>query len=157
MQLTRQTDYAVRVLMFLGIQKSDELVTISDIAQHFDISRNHLMKIVHKLGQMDYIQTVRGKYGGLRLERNAQTINLGQVIRDFETSLDIVNCNKLYCPLTGACELKPILARAREAFLQVVDEYTLQDLLRNPQDMRVLLNLDASFDEVLPLQIMDAS
>ena len=155
MQLTRQTDYAIRVMMFLGIQQDDRLVTISDIAYHFDISRNHLMKIVHKLGQMDYIQTVRGKYGGLRLERDPKTVRLGDLVRDFETTLDVVDCKKLTCPVKGSCELKPIMQKAQEAFLAVIDEYTLKDLLNNPADLRSLLGLDDT--EELPLQVMAVS
>jgi len=155
MQLTRQTDYAIRVMMFLGIQQDDRLVTISDIAHHFDISRNHLMKIVHKLGQMEYIQTVRGKYGGLRLERNTKSVNLGVLVRDFETTLEVVDCQKLTCPIAGACDLKPVMQKAQEAFLAVLNEYTLQDLLSNPADMRTLLGLDESED--LPLQVMAVS
>lgn len=155
MQLTRQTDYAIRVMMFLGIQKDDRLVTISDIAYHFDISRNHLMKIVHRLGQKEYIQTVRGKYGGLRLERNPNSIKLGELVRDFETTLDVVDCKKLTCPITGSCDLKPIMQKAQEAFLAVIDEYTLQNLLNNPADLRSLLGIDESNE--LPLQVMAVS
>ncbi|WP_027849209.1 RrF2 family transcriptional regulator [Marinospirillum minutulum] len=155
MQLTRQTDYAIRVMMFLGIQKDDRLVTISDIAYHFDISRNHLMKIVHRLGQKEYIQTVRGKYGGLRLERDPNSIKLGELVRDFETTLDVVDCKKLTCPITGSCDLKPIMQKAQEAFLAVIDEYTLQNLLNNPADLRSLLGIDESNE--LPLQVMAVS
>lgn len=155
MQLTRQTDYAIRVMMFLGIQKDDRLVTISDIAYHFDISRNHLMKIVHRLGQKEYIQTVRGKYGGLRLERDPSSIKLGELVRDFETTLDVVDCKKLTCPITGSCDLKPIMQKAQEAFLAVIDEYTLQNLLNNPADLRSLLGIDESNE--LPLQVMTVS
>ena len=155
MQLTRQTDYAIRVMMFLGIQKDDRLVTISDIAYHFDISRNHLMKIVHRLGQKEYIQTVRGKYGGLRLERDPSSIKLGELVRDFETTLDVVDCKKLTCPITGSCDLKPIMQKAQEAFLAVIDEYTLQNLLNNPADLRSLLGIDESNE--LPLQVMAVS
>lgn len=155
MQLTRQTDYAIRVMMFLGIQQDDRLVTISDIADHFDISRNHLMKIVHKLGQLGYIQTLRGKYGGLRLERETTSVNLGQLVKDFETTLEVVDCQKLTCPIAGSCELKPVMQKAQAAFLAVLDEYSLQDLLSNPADMRSLLGLTASDD--LPLQVMAVS
>ncbi|GLR63357.1 RrF2 family transcriptional regulator [Marinospirillum insulare] len=155
MQLTRQTDYAIRVMMFLGIQKDDRLVTISDIAHHFDISRNHLMKIVHRLGQKEYIQTVRGKYGGLRLERDPSTVKLGDLVRDFETTLDVIDCKKLTCPVTGSCDLKPIMQKAQEAFLAVIDEYTLQNLITNPVDLRSLLGIDET--EELPLQVMAVS
>lgn len=155
MQLTRQTDYAIRVMMFLGIQQDDRLVTISDIAYHFDISRNHLMKIVNKLGQMDYIQTLRGKYGGLRLNRDPESIKLGSLIRDFETTLDLVDCKKLTCPITGSCDLKPVMQKAQEAFLAVVDACSLQDLLSNPADLRSLLGIQDN--EELPLQVMAVS
>ena len=155
MQLTRQTDYAIRVMMFLGIQQDDRLVTISDIAYHFDISRNHLMKIVNKLGQMDYIQTLRGKHGGLRLNRDPESIKLGSLIRDFETTLDLVDCKKLTCPITGSCDLKPVMQKAQEAFLAVVDACSLQDLLSNPTDLRSLLGIEDN--EELPLQVMAVS
>lgn len=155
MQLTRQTDYAIRVMIFLGIQQDDRLVTISDIAYHFDISRNHLMKIVHKLGQLNYIQTLRGKYGGLRLERDPSSVNLGSLVRDFETTLDIIDCKKLTCPVVGACDLKPVMQKAQEAFMAVIDEYTLQNLLSNPADLRSLLGIDIA--EELPLQVMAVS
>lgn len=155
MQLTRQTDYAIRVMLYLGIQPKNQLVTISEIATHFDISKNHLMKIVHKLGQKEYIQTVRGKYGGLRLLRDPASIKLGALVRDFEATLNVIDCQKLNCPITGLCDLKPIMQQAQEAFLAVIDRYTLRNLLNKPSELRQLLGLEAT--EALPLQVMAVS
>lgn len=144
MQLTRQTDFAIRVMMFLGIQEKGKLVTINDIAEYFSISRNHLMKIVHKLGRLEYIETLRGKKGGLRILRNPDDVNLGQLIRDFETTLEFIDCAKLECPIQTACNLVPIMQRAQMAFLEVVDSYTLTDLLTNSAELSYLLGVEPS-------------
>ena len=80
MQLTRYTDYSVRVMMYLGLQP-DRLVTISELAELYAISRNHLVKVVHNLSRSSYIKTVRGKGGGMRLDRSAAEINLGDLIQ----------------------------------------------------------------------------
>lgn len=144
MQLTRQTDYAIRVMMFLGIQENATLVTINEIAEYFSISRNHLMKIVHKLGQLGYIETLRGKKGGLRILKTPDEVNLGCLIRDFETTLEFIDCAKLGCPIQGSCGLVPVMHQAQDAFLKVVDKYTLANLLTNAADLRHLLGVNAT-------------
>lgn len=144
MQLTRQTDYAIRVMMFLGLQEDDQLVTINEIAEYFSISRNHLMKIVHKLGQLDYIETLRGKKGGLRILKQPTEVNLGHLIRDFETTLELIDCVKLGCPIQSSCNLTGIMQQAQQAFLKVVDNYSLADLLTNSSDLRNLLGMPAT-------------
>lgn len=140
MQLTRYTDYSLRVLIFLALQKNRQLVTISDIAEHFQITRNHLVKVVNRLGQLGYVETLRGKGGGLRLNRAPETIHIGQVVRDMEANLDIIDCDKPPCPLQGACTLKGILNQAKSAFLQALDEHTLAELTTRPQQLRTLLH-----------------
>lgn len=143
MQLTHYTDYGLRVLMFLALQADDRLITITEISEHFTIPRNHLVKIVQRLGQLGYIQTVRGKGGGMRLGRPAEEIGVGSVVRDLESTLDIVDCSKPPCPLNGGCALKGILDEAQQAFLHSLDAYTLADLTPRPRALRQRLQWPA--------------
>lgn len=131
MQLTRFTDYSLRVLIYLGLQQ-DRLVTISEIASTFGISQNHLMKVVHRLGTQGHIETVRGKGGGMRLARRPELINIGLVVRDTEENMDIAECfgtGGSNCFLLPACVLKTALTEARQSFLATLDLYHLSDLL----------------------------
>lgn len=134
MQLTRFTDYSLRVLMYLG-ERLDHLVTIREIAEVHDISENHLMKIVHKLATLGYIETVRGKGGGMRLARQAEAINLGDVIRNTEESVNIAECfeaGNSSCILAQTCILKSILSEAKTSFFATLDLYHLSDLICTP-------------------------
>ena len=144
MQLTRYTDYSLRVLIFLAIQPEAQRSTITEIAERFEISRNHLVKIVHRLGQLGYVTTTRGKGGGLCLGASAADINLADVVRNMETTLDVVDCHQPACPVAPACELKRVLNQARDAFLQVLADYTLADLVRNRGELGTLLNLETA-------------
>lgn len=134
MQLTRFTDYALRVLMYLGGQ-ADRLVTIREIAEKHGLSENHLMKIVHKLATRGYIETVRGKGGGMRLARRAEMISLGEVVRDTEENMDIAECfaaDAQSCVLLPSCVLRSVLIEARKSFLETLDLYALSDLIGRP-------------------------
>jgi Rrf2 family nitric oxide-sensitive transcriptional repressor len=132
MQLTRYTDYALRVLIYLA-HKDDELATIGEIAGAYGVSENHLMKIVHDLGKLGYIITVRGKGGGIRLGRAPEKINLGEVVRNTEETLHVVECladdYAGGCRLAPTCRLKGVLQEAHDAFFEHLDRYTLQDLI----------------------------
>lgn len=131
MRLTTFSDYSFRVLIYLGSAPGG-LATIADIAAAYGISPNHLMKVVHYLGQEGYIETVRGKGGGMRLARPPQSINVGRVLRATEEGFDIVEClqpGEAECRIAPACVLKGALAEARDAFLAVLDGYTLADLV----------------------------
>ena len=130
MHLTRFTDYSIRVLLYLAA-KGEERSTISEIAEAFNISRNHLMKIVQELNQKGYLKAIRGKHGGLLLNRSPHSINLGTVIRDTEQDMALVECfrDNNACVITPSCRLQPILAEALGAFWRVLDAYTLADLL----------------------------
>ena len=131
MQLTRHTDYALRVLIHLAY-KGDELSTIREIADKHRISENHLMKVVNKLATLGYIITLRGKGGGMKLARAPEKIKVGEVIRDTEESLHVVECMAQDyggdCALSPSCKLKSVLHEAQAAFFQQLDLYTLQDL-----------------------------
>jgi Rrf2 family nitric oxide-sensitive transcriptional repressor len=143
MQLTRYTDYSLRVLIFLAIQPPERRSTINEIAERFEISRNHLVKIVHRLGQLGYVRTIRGKGGGLCIGAAPGEINLGAVVRDTEATLDVINCTDPYCPVAPACRLKGVLNEARDAFLAVLERYTLADLIHNRAQLASLLRMEA--------------
>ncbi len=131
MQLTHFTDYSLRVLVFLGAHP-ERLCTISEIAESYGISENHLMKVVNRLSARGYIETVRGKGGGMRLARAPRLIHIGGVVRDMEERFDIVECfNEEHqdCPLLPACTLKSILSEASRSFLAALDRHNLQDVL----------------------------
>lgn len=144
MRLTVYTDYSLRVLMYLALPRRG-LATISEIAAAYGVSRNHLMKVVYELGVAGYIETVRGQNGGMRLAREAGEINLGDVVRRTEPDMALVPCFdpvRATCAITPACKLRRALQRAREAFLAVLDEYTLADLADNPAALGSLLALE---------------
>lgn len=137
MQLTRHTDYAFRVLIYLSSIENNELSTVSEIAEIFQVPLNHLTKVVQQLGKAGFITTQRGKYGGIRLRLPEQEISLGAVVRAMEATLDPVNCNQPLCRLKVNCRLKPILNIAMESFISTLDEYTLEDI--NQRDVQILL------------------
>jgi Rrf2 family nitric oxide-sensitive transcriptional repressor len=132
LRLTTFSDYSLRVLICLGTAQG-RLVTIDQIATAYGISANHLMKVVHRLAQLGYIETVRGKGGGMRLARPAQAINVGAVVRATEDNFALVDCFERAdgpdCRIERICALKHALAQALEAFLATLDGYTLADLL----------------------------
>ena len=143
MRLTRYTDYALRTLMYLGL-RAGEISTIEDIAGHYGISRNHLMKIVHRLGRAGYVETVRGRGGGLRLGQAPEAIVVGDVVRLTEDDLALVECfdaETNQCVIAGGCVLQGALREALDAFLSVLDGYTLEDLLRPRTRLSALLAL----------------
>ncbi|WP_417762670.1 Rrf2 family transcriptional regulator [Shewanella sp.] len=146
MQLTRYTDLGIRTLMYLALDPARErLFRIAEITEVFELSPNHVSKIVHHLGKTGYLKTVRGKAGGFRLAMEPAAINIGRLVRDLEHSLEPVDCNKPYCRLLPACHLKGILADAVNAYLHVLDRYTLADVVANGNELHGLLpNSDAS-------------
>lgn len=149
MQLTLYTDYSLRTLVYLGL-KTDELSTISEIAKNYSISRNHLVKVVHNLSQLGFVETLRGKGGGLRLARPAAQISIGDVVRKTEPNFNLVECfdKKLddACPITAVCKLKGGLRQAYQAFMAVLDNITLEDVLTNDnQALSQALNIVVPF------------
>lgn len=141
MRLTTYTDYSLRALIYIAV-RPDPLPTIGSIAQSYGVSRNHLMKVVHQLGVAGYLDTVRGKGGGLRLARPAQDILLGDLVRHTEPDMAVAPCfdaANANCVITPACKLRRALHEARAAFLKVLDSYTLADLVENRQMLSDLL------------------
>ncbi|PGL73364.1 RrF2 family transcriptional regulator [Bacillus sp. AFS055030] len=133
MRLTTYSDYSLRVLIFLSSEPREKLVNIKDIAEAYDISKNHLMKIIYNLGKMGYIETIRGRNGGIRLAKLPTEINIGEIIRKTEEDFNIVECfeHGNTCVITPVCSLKHIFNNALEQFLKVLDQYTLDDIVKN--------------------------
>ncbi|HEY0064114.1 MAG TPA: Rrf2 family transcriptional regulator [Telluria sp.] len=131
MRLTSYTDYSLRTLMFLAANR-ERLVTIQEIAEAHGIAKNHLTKVVHQLGQLGYIETLRGRSGGLRLGREPADINIGEVVRQTETDFFMAACfdtASAGCIYAGQCSLQGTLGAATRAFLAVLDAATLEGVL----------------------------
>jgi Rrf2 family transcriptional regulator, nitric oxide-sensitive transcriptional repressor len=130
MRLTLWTDYALRTLIYVGA-KGERPSTIAEVAESFDISKTHLMKVVNRLGRQGYIETIRGRGGGIRLARSPAEIRVGAVVRETEDDLAVMGClaETGFCRIEGCCVLRRALHEATLAFLNVLDGYTLADLL----------------------------
>jgi Rrf2 family nitric oxide-sensitive transcriptional repressor len=143
MRLTTYTDYALRLLMYLAL-KVDELATITEVAESYGISKNHLMKVAYQLGTAGYVETVRGRGGGLRLAKPAAAIGLGEIVRHTEPDMALVPCFKPVdapCTIRRCCALQRALDQACRAFIDVLDDYNLDDLSRPQAPMRALLGI----------------
>ncbi len=137
MQLTTFSDFAFRVLMYVEAA-DDRLVTIEEIAVSYGVSRAHLMKVVNALTRAGYLEAVRGRSGGLKLGKPAETIRLGEVLRVTEPDFALVECYRTgsQCVVKGCCRLPTILRRALDAFLAELDSHSLADLALRPRDFR---------------------
>ncbi len=167
MRLTNYSDYALRSLIYLAVRPEPPLLAnISDIADSYGISKSHLTKIIHQLGQLGYIESVRGKNGGIRLARAPKDINLGVLIKQIEPDFDLVECfatpdndksgdsrqtglpitlidettnNARGCVISPACQLKSVFFEALTAFINVLERYTLADIINNEDELASLL------------------
>ncbi|MCG3172431.1 MAG: HTH-type transcriptional repressor NsrR [Myxococcota bacterium] len=142
MRLTLQTDYSLRILMYVGIH-ADRVAPAQEIAAAFGISGHHVAKVAKQLVREGYLKARRGKQGGLELALDPERIRVGDVIRRIEPHLDILECfdpATNTCPLTGVCTLEKVMLQARKAFLDVADGATLADLIARPQHMSAMLN-----------------
>lgn len=136
MKLTLYSDYALRVLTYAGAH-GDRLCSVGEIAEAYAISRNHLTKVVHDLGRTGFLESARGRSGGIRLARPPADIGIGEVVRHTEDGFTLVECGS--CRIAPGCRLNGIFGRAMAAFLAVLDEYTLADLLDRPAELTALL------------------
>lgn len=136
MRLTQYTDYAMRVLLYLGGKAGEQLSPIAEIARAYGVSQNHLMKVVNDLVNAGYLESVRGRYGGVRLARLPNEINIGEVIRHTEEGFNLVDCGS--CIIAPACGMTGALKEALAAFMQVLDGYSLEDLLSKRRDLQWL-------------------
>ena len=141
MQLTKHTDYAFRILIFLATLEKDKLTTIQQLTEGFDISKSHAMKIVNKLAQQGWIKAIRGKNGGVKLGISENEITLREVVDLMEKTLEPVNCDTPLCALKTACQLKGILVQAQEHYLEHLAKFTLEDLVnKNTVDVIRLIS-----------------
>ena len=129
MQLTKQTDFAFRTLIYLAQREDNELVHIRDVCDFYRISANHISKVVMKLAHLGYIEAARGKGGGIRMAMAPAQINVAEVVEAFETTLKPVNCDQPRCRIRSHCKLKGLLDDAMQAFIDTLGGHTLEDLL----------------------------
>lgn len=142
MRLTLYTDYSLRVLLYLGARNIEDLSTIKEISDAYGISKNHLMKVTHELGKLGYIETVRGRGGGIRLALKPEDIVIGKLVRQTEEDFYLVDCfnpESVGCIISPVCSLKGALNKALHAYIAVLDEYTLADFLHSKEELAALL------------------
>jgi Rrf2 family nitric oxide-sensitive transcriptional repressor len=144
MHLTRFTDYSLRTLIYVGLQ-GNRLPSIAEIAKAYGISEHHLNKVVHHLGQIGLLDTVRGRRGGIRLARRPEQIGIGDVVREVEGHMAVIECRGTEpCAIAGVCVLEGALWEGLAAFLAVLDRYTLADLIGTRREaISARLHLDA--------------
>jgi Rrf2 family nitric oxide-sensitive transcriptional repressor len=160
MRLTIHSDYAFRTLTYLGLAPDREC-TLEEIAGAYSISKNHLARIAQRLRDAGFIETLRGRTGGVRLARKPHEINLGRVMRATEENLNLVECfdtEHNTCIIAGSCRLTKILGSALDAYLSVLDRYTLADVLhaRTPQLTRLLRPAASDIIQLRPIQLRTA-
>lgn len=146
MQLTKYSDYSMRVLIYLALN-GDRLVGIEEIAKAFAISRNHLVKVVAQLGKLGYINAKRGPAGGMQLAVAPAEIRLGELIRQTEPHFDIVECfdpEKNECSISPICRLKSILAQASSRFIEELEQYSIADVVGNEEQLAEFIRIEAS-------------
>ena len=145
MRLTKQTNYAIRILMYCAANKGN-LSQIPEIANAYNLSEVFLFKILKPLTKNGLVESVRGRNGGIKLARDASDIRLSDVVRVTEENFDMAECFKMegtQCPLVNACELNSALREALAAFFSVLDKYTIDDLAHNRFRIDRLLGIDA--------------
>jgi Rrf2 family nitric oxide-sensitive transcriptional repressor len=138
MKLSLFSDYSLRTLMYAAL--AEERFQLDAVTAAYGISRHHLAKVVHQLGKLGYLETQRGRGGGLRLARPAEDIRIGALVRETEQQAVLVECfdpATNTCPLNGSCRLKGLLAEALSAFYASLDRYTLRDLVSGPHRARM--------------------
>ncbi|KAA0948465.1 Rrf2 family transcriptional regulator [Sporosarcina sp. ANT_H38] len=142
MRLTMYTDFSLRVLIYLGAKEPGKLSTVQEISDTYNISRNHLTKVVHELGKMGLIETIRGRGGGIRMKVEPKNINVGELVRMTEDDFHLVECfnsESNSCILSPVCRLKGILHEALNAYLAVLDNYTVADFIINKDELKAIL------------------
>lgn len=145
MKLHQFTDLGLRTLIFLTQPARETPFTVSQTAKELQVSVNHLVKVVHFMGQQGWIRTVRGRNGGICLAKDLSEYPLGDTILALEERADesqhLVNCHSPLCPLISHCNLNGILQGAMQVFILHLNQYTLADAVRNPQGLNALLRI----------------
>ncbi|ABE30595.1 Rrf2 family protein [Paraburkholderia xenovorans LB400] len=148
MRLTDYTDYSLRVLLYLAV-RGEGLSTIQDISDAYGISRNHLMKVVQQLGELGWVETVRGRNGGLRLADRTSALTVGEIVRATESDFALVGCfpdqqgERRACVITSQCRLRGALEAARHAFLSELDRHTIGEVAQPHGPLSALLGLSS--------------
>lgn len=148
MRLTDYTDYSLRVMLFLAV-RGEGLTTIQEISDAYHVSKNHLMKVVQQLGELGWVETVRGRNGGLRLSARSMTLTVGEVVRATENDFALVGCfagaqgaePRDHCVIQPQCRLKGVFAAARDAFFAELDRHTIAELAQPASQLAALLGI----------------
>lgn len=147
MRLTDYTDYSLRVMLFLMV-RGEGLATIQEISDAYGVSKNHLMKVVQRLGELGWVETVRGRNGGLRLAPGSASLTVGAVVRATESDFSIVGCfsdaggdSHRRCVIQSYCALKGVFAAARDAFLAELDRHTIGEISQPGQPLAAILGV----------------
>lgn len=146
MRLTDYTDYSLRVILYLAA-RDEGLSTIQEISDAYGVSKNHLMKVVQQLGELGWVETVRGRNGGLRLAAASRALTVGEIIRATETDFALVGCfpdskgERRGCVIDPQCRLKQVLEAARSAFFAELDRHTVAELVEPPGKLAALLGI----------------
>lgn len=143
MQITRYTDYGLRILSYLAVLPKERLASIDEISDAYEISRNTVNKVVHQLGKDGYIETRRGKGGGIRLLAQPEAINIGAVVKLLEGDQSAIDCHSLNCRIMPACGLQGIFKQATQSFFDTLAQYTLADAI-NQRDTKIIRLLGLS-------------
>ena len=135
MQITRFTDYGLRTLMYVAA-RSENIASVKEVSDHYGISRNHLVKVVHRFSQLGYIETTKGKGGGIKIAKGTEKLRLGELIKQLEPNMNMVECfdaKTNTCRITGSCQLKHYLFEATQSFINTMNKYTLADTVQNKE------------------------
>ncbi|MFP3564264.1 Rrf2 family transcriptional regulator [Paraburkholderia sp. SIMBA_030] len=155
MRLTDYTDYSLRVLLYLAV-RGEGLSTIQDISDAYGISKNHLMKVVQQLGELGWVETVRGRNGGLRMAEQTSALTLGEIVRATESDFALVGCfpdehgERRGCVITPHCRIRGALEAARHAFLAELDRHTIGEIAQPHGPLAALLSLSGAIP-IIPI------
>lgn len=139
MRLSAFTDFGLRTLMYLASLEEERLSSVAEVSTVYQVSQSHMVKVIGQLAKLGYVQTIRGKNGGIRLAASPESINIGEVIEQLENHLDGVDCTTTACQLLPCCELKKALTEGMRAFIDTMRTYTLADLMVNKSQLIPLL------------------
>lgn len=131
MQLSKFTDYTFRALVYLA-RHTDKLCTVEELATYLDVSEHHMKKVIHQLAKTDYVLSIKGRSGGLKLGVSPCEVNLGKVLRMTEETGNMAECfsrGEICKHVQGGCKLKGIIQRSLNKFIEEFDQYTLEDVL----------------------------
>lgn len=136
MKLTQYTDLGLRMLMYLAL-RYENTCTIQEVSERFAVSKNHMVKISHQLTKSGLIESTRGRYGGIRLARSPESINVEEALYSTEDNFDLVECfgANNHCVITDVCKLSGTLNNAREAFFSVLRQVSLADLVKSSKTL----------------------